>query len=103
MFYYSFLFLNVVHLNSNDSLALQKIVIQVTYSESWLGRSEFFLHPKQQQQPKPGAANFPDSLSLCHIFQVAVRLRDPRREDSLAGAVSLSSPRAGLGKQAGLG
>lgn len=50
-----------------------------------------------------GAASFPDSLYLYHTFQLSVRLRELRREDSLAGGVGLSLPRAGLGKQVGLG
>lgn len=36
---------------SNDSLALYKIVIQVTYSESWLDSSEFSLHPSSRSIP----------------------------------------------------
>lgn len=92
--YYSILFLNAVHLNSNDSLALQKTVIQVTYSQSWFDSSEFFLPPKQQQHPKQVQPTF-SIPCLYHISQVAVRLREPRREDSLAGGVELAKGWAG--------
>lgn len=45
----------MVHLNPSDSLALQKIIIQMTYSESWLGSCEFGLHPEQKhpEQERP--------------------------------------------------
>lgn len=45
----------MVHLNPSDSLALQKIIIQMTYSESWLGSCEFGLHPKHKhpEQERP--------------------------------------------------
>lgn len=77
----------------SPSLAENSIqVIQVTYSESWLGSSEFFLRPKQRQA---GAANFPDSLSLYHIFQVAVRLSQERGLSGRCGRLDLAKGWAG--------
>lgn len=99
----------MVHLNPSDSLALQKIIIiiiQMTYSDSWLCSCEFGLHPKQQhpEQERPTFL-IPDLRTKSFRRLRAARLREPRREASPAGFVGTSSPRdgAGLGKQAGLG
>lgn len=92
----------MVHLKPSDSLALQKTIIQMTYSDSCLCSYEFGLHPKQQHPEQEG----PTFLSLdlrtkSFKWLRAARHRELRREASLAGFVGMSSPRdgAGLGEQ----